>query len=368
LYVLACLAERGFRVAIFDFEFDADDHRLRLERLFPAMPRILYARCERPLVYEVDRLRRIVRDNDIEYIMYDSIVFACDGPAEAAEVAGRYFRAVRQIGAGSLHIAHTTKNGDQSDMKPFGSTFWANGARASWFARADAHENDSIRHMRLYNRKSNLGPLQAPVGFSVTFAPDRTMFAREYRADDSEPAGKLTIRRRMVTLLRKGDMTAEEISQEIGATAETVKRTARRHKDMFEMLPDGRIGLDKGTAWMRETVPCPMRRPKKCLKSVRRTVRVRECPRASATSIEVVEFMRPGRFGTVRLTVRVTCGQTLSPLNGRSVRWPVRRARRSAFGGSRTGGRRTWSGMTPARSSIAVASVTRLTTLAGQRG
>ena len=92
LYIAGRLAERGMQVALFDWELAGEDHRDRLERLFgSAMPKVIYARCERPLVYEVDRLRRIVRDEGIEFIVYDSVAFACDGPPEAAEVAGRYF-------------------------------------------------------------------------------------------------------------------------------------------------------------------------------------------------------------------------------------------------------------------------------------
>src|SRR6185369_3527639 len=63
LYLAGRLAERGMQVALFDWELAGEDHRDRLERLFgPDMPKIIYARCERPLVYEVDRLRRIALD------------------------------------------------------------------------------------------------------------------------------------------------------------------------------------------------------------------------------------------------------------------------------------------------------------------
>src|SRR6266496_1849297 len=103
LFLMGRLAEREMRVAIFDWELAGEDHRERLERLFPdGMPQIFYARCERALVYETDRLRRVVREHDVGFSVFDSVAFACDGPPESAEVAGRYLRAVRQIGGGSL--------------------------------------------------------------------------------------------------------------------------------------------------------------------------------------------------------------------------------------------------------------------------
>jgi hypothetical protein len=64
------------------------------------------------LTVEADQLRRVVRDNNVDYAIYDSIAFACDGRPEDAEVAGRYFRAVREIGCGSLHIAHVNRSED----------------------------------------------------------------------------------------------------------------------------------------------------------------------------------------------------------------------------------------------------------------
>jgi len=75
LYYAGMLAERGISVALFDWELGAEDHRVRLERMFPdGMPRVLYARCERALVHETDRLRRIVRENAIEFAIFD---FGC---------------------------------------------------------------------------------------------------------------------------------------------------------------------------------------------------------------------------------------------------------------------------------------------------
>jgi len=244
LYFAGRLAERGMRVALFDWELAGEDHRDRLERLFwDGMPQIFYARCERPLVYETDRLRRIAREKGIEFVVYDSVAFACDGPPESAEVAGRYFRAARQIGGGSLHIAHVSK-GENADQKPFGSAFWHNGARSTWYAQVvNGDANTETLSLGLFNRKANLGRLQAPVGFTVSFAEDRTTFRRADVADTPDLAAKLTVRQRMAALLRKGAMAPEEIAEQIDAEIETVKRTARRYKEQFTVITGGRVGL-----------------------------------------------------------------------------------------------------------------------------
>jgi hypothetical protein len=123
LYCAGRLDKLGLRVGLFDWELAGDDHRERLECLFgpSQMPALRYARCDKPLVHEVDRLRRIVVDERLDYVVLDSIAFACDGPPEAAETAGKYFRAIRQLGdVGSLHVAHVSK-AEGADQKPFGS-------------------------------------------------------------------------------------------------------------------------------------------------------------------------------------------------------------------------------------------------------
>jgi len=244
LYVAGQLAKEGIRVALFDWELAGEDHRERLERLFGTdMPSVLYARCERPLTFEAERLGRLVHENSIDYAVFDSVAFACDGPPEAAEVAGRYFRAVRQIGCGSLHIAHVSKS-DDSDRKPFGSTFWHNGARMTWFVKASEEPPDEgVLNIGLYNRKANLGPLRATVAFRIDFSDERTTFRRIEAGSNAMLAKKLTIYEQMAYLLKQGSMTAEAIAEEIDAAVESVKRTARRYKDRFVVVEGGKLAL-----------------------------------------------------------------------------------------------------------------------------
>lgn len=242
LYVAGRLVERGMRVALFDWELCGEDHRDRLERLFPAMPDALYyCRCERPLTVEADRLQRVVREHSIDYSIYDSIAFACHGRPEDAEIAGAYFRAVRQIGGGSLHIAHVNKS-EENDKKPFGSSFWHNGARSTWNVQAIDDKGDTLR-LGLFNRKSNLGPLRPPVGYALTFTDIATTFRRVDVADSPDLATRLSVRQRMAHLLKRGSLPAEEVAEAIEADVETVKREARRRKNEFVILDGGRIGL-----------------------------------------------------------------------------------------------------------------------------
>src|SRR5262249_36961251 len=150
-----------------DWELSEVDHWERLGRLFPGdIPPVRYLCCARSIVHEADRLRRWVRDRHLDYVVMDSVAFACAGAPESAEVAMAYFQVVRQLGPiGSFHIAYITKNGDNSDRRPFGSAFWHNSPRATWFAKlADRDPGGRISRLGLYPRKWNIGPLPDSVG------------------------------------------------------------------------------------------------------------------------------------------------------------------------------------------------------------
>ncbi len=249
LWVAGQLEKQGLNVAIFDWELAGEDHRDRLERLYgPSMPKIIYCRCEQPLIHEAERLSRIIRDHSIHFAVYDSIAFACNGRPEDAEIAGQYFRAVRSIGVGSLHIAHVNKSED-SDRKPFGSSFWYNGARMIWYAQAAerADESEPLT-VGLFNRKSNLGGLRQPISFKLTFGTERTSFQRVDLSENVELSSKLTIRQRLMVLLKRGSLTEQEIADEMDADINTVRKTVKRNYRDFVVLSGGRVGLCERSA------------------------------------------------------------------------------------------------------------------------
>lgn len=251
LYWAARMAARGARVLYADWEFAGEDHRDRLHRITgDAMPELWYLRCERPLVHEIDRIMRTVAENSIDYWIADSIVFACDGPPEAAETAGAYFRAVRRVGLGSLHIAHTTK-GENADQKPFGSAFWHNGARATWYIKRSEMQTDEREiNVGLFNRKASTKAKSRPLGYRIRFDEERTIFERNEVADSVDLAAKMSVGTRVEHLLKgSGALTIAQIAAELDVSVDTVGKTVRRGrtKERFTYLPGPdniyRIGL-----------------------------------------------------------------------------------------------------------------------------
>lgn len=231
------LDNRGIRTLLVDWELSEYDHRNRLSRLFgETMPGLKYVRADRPLVHEMDRLRRIIREDGIRFVIFDSAGFACDGPPEAAETALNYFRAVRQLGdIGSLHIAHQTKSTD-GDRTPFGSIFWFNSARSIWFVKSSEASEPTIQVVGAFHRKANLGAIHSAVGFRATFSEGRIDIENMDVSDVGDLATTLPIKQRMRNLLRGGAMTPAAIATELDAKEGSITRIQRRERAMFTLV------------------------------------------------------------------------------------------------------------------------------------
>ena len=203
------------------------------------MPQVLYVRCVQSLIYEADNLARIVREKGIDYAVYDSIAFACSGAPESAETANSYFQAVRKIGAGSLHVAHVTKS-DGGDQKPFGSVFWHNGARATYFVKANVVSRDGkLIHVRLINRKANLSGLCPDIRFKIEFTDERTIITPDTSLDSLEVSGSVkgnkNVRDGMILSLRENNvpMSYDELAEKLGFTQGAIRQAVSRNKDVF---------------------------------------------------------------------------------------------------------------------------------------
>jgi hypothetical protein len=256
LYLAGRLAQRGVTILYCDWEFDGESHRARYGGLFgDAMPEtIRYARCDKPMAAEADRLGRLVRQYQVQYLVCDSIVFACAPgvPAESAEAAANYFQALRQIGVGSLNLAHTTKQNSERDdvrqqQKPFGSGFWHNGARATWFLKGVQEDHGRLL-VGIYPRKVNTGPLGAALGWRVAFDDASIRFERSDVADSSELGQGLPVWQRMRHELKGGAQTFVDLAARLEVPVNTVVQAARRKDGMFTRVLGGpgaieRVGL-----------------------------------------------------------------------------------------------------------------------------
>lgn len=219
------------RVGYLDWEWSAAVHRRRLAALWPddELPDLVYVACRQPLREERDRLRRIIRDHGLEYLVIDSIALAAGGEPESAEVATGFFGALRSLGLDALCVAHVTNAAAKGGAeRPFGSAYWHNSARATWYVKGQEDPPPGSLTLGLYQRKVNDGPRGAPFGLELTFTAETTRIRRSDVRDVPDLAAELPVAARMARALAGGSMTLHELAEEVNASIEAVRMAAKR--------------------------------------------------------------------------------------------------------------------------------------------
>jgi hypothetical protein len=229
---------RPMRVAYADWETSAGTQKARLRRMFGEFyPKdLLYIPGGGlALTDSIDRFRRIIREHRIGYLIVDSIAYACGGPPEDASVASAFHNALQQLGMGStlgvLAIAHVTKADTKaSTERPFGSAFWHNSARMTWYLRRNEGHGERYG-VGMFCRKHNLGPRSASVGLTLDYANGGLTFTRTDPLNDAGLAGNETlgVRIHRLMLTNKGlPMTYADIAEALDEDAKVVAETCRR--------------------------------------------------------------------------------------------------------------------------------------------
>ena len=253
LFTLGQLAKAGVPVGFVDWELDERDHSLRDALLHgAARPDIHYLRAERPLVYELPRIQQWTHDYTLELLVCDSVAYGTAGKTEDSEAAMAYIRALRVLKCGVLAVAHVRKDGQnpsEAEKFPFGSIFWHNSARCTWFVKeSESTLGDGPKKIGLFNRKMNLSAKLPAVGFAIEFDADRTRFSRIDVCDVNDLADSLPLWQRIREVVRHGPQTLATIASELSyANVESLDRIVRRQKNVFTKVsgPDGiqRIAL-----------------------------------------------------------------------------------------------------------------------------
>jgi hypothetical protein len=247
LHIAGHLHRRGIATGFFDYELDdPEPHRQRAEAMFGLdFPPVHYVSCARPLIHEVDRLRRIIVDQKLTYVIIDSVAPACHDDPSSAEAATTFFRALRQLRCGSLLIAHIPKGAERGAERPFGSQFFWNLSRSIWYAQAQPAGVEGRRiALALHHRKFNLGSLRASIGLSIEFGAESTSITRCNIADIPELAAAMPMWQRIQSVLRSGAKSQQEIADELDVKVDSVKKAIGRGIGRtFVKLSDHRIGL-----------------------------------------------------------------------------------------------------------------------------
>ncbi|HLF77246.1 MAG TPA: bifunctional DNA primase/helicase, partial [Dehalococcoidia bacterium] len=244
------------RVMIVDYEDSESNVKRRINRLCAGLgegilPIGIYYWNARgiPLKDQWEAIKRSCSKNGIGWLIIDSAAPASGGPPEDAVSALAFFRALKRIGLPALVIAHITK-GEKTD-KPFGSVFWHNEARRTWFVKRIQEEDSDQIDIGLYNRKVNDGRKPLPIGLRLTFdgIDGPVSVQSQSLADVPELLSETSAQNQIWETLTQ-PMTVAQLGEATGIADRTVLRHLR--KGPFVEAGQRDTGGRPTTLWVRE--------------------------------------------------------------------------------------------------------------------
>lgn len=232
LLVLGTLAQRGQRVLYLDWEWSADRHRRRKQRLFGGerLDGLHYLRCQAPLVTEADRIRRYCDEQQIAFMVVDSVGLACDGPLKDDDVAVRFHRALASLRPAlcAAHVPKSSLTPEAKDTTAFGSVFFTNLCRMTWAVKKQPGASEDLVTVGCFPTKQNDGTRVKPIGLEFTFTDDVIRVRSADLATVDGLAEKLPMASRMTALLRSGPQTIAAIAEALAAKPDTVEKALKR--------------------------------------------------------------------------------------------------------------------------------------------
>lgn len=212
-------ATRQHRVLYLDWEWDGWVHRDRMRLLLgrtaaDSESNIYYRRMASPMHDQTGQIIDLVDRHGIDFLVLDSVGMACGDDPELARSALRFSEAIRSVGIGSLWLAHVTKSGDTE--KPFGSVFWNNSARLTWYVQKAQEVGSTYSTLGFYNRKGNSTAKLPTIGISVGWDASRVVIERADAASEPDLARKMTQREQVMGALARGPRSLADLAEELG--------------------------------------------------------------------------------------------------------------------------------------------------------
>jgi len=207
--------------------------------------KMLYRFCFRPLFADVDRLRRIIIDNDVDLVIIDSLGPASGGDLNSPQPAIDFYNALRSLKISSLIVAHTAKN-VRKKSSIYGNVYFGNLARSIWEVVGYQDPGDTDLHIGLFHRNANFTQKEAPVGFKFTFDDNKTTVALENVQKMPGMEDKIGISAQIYNLLLEmGKLTSGEIMSTLGQNQGSVSSALNRLKNKKKIikLTDHRWGI-----------------------------------------------------------------------------------------------------------------------------
>ena len=227
------------RVAFVDWEWNATIHRRRMRRICEGagieLPDLIYVKARAPFAEERDRLRHVIRRQGVEYLILDSAGKACGDDPETAKVANAFFGVLDSLDRNALITSHITKDDAKKGNAeaPFGSNYWENNARSTWFVKLKDQLGLQSSVVGLYHKKTNEERRESPFAIDFAAAEDDgpITMSRIDVGHDPQLSQSLPVKLRIIDFLQGGSEPIHVIADEIGAEIEAVRVALKRGKE-----------------------------------------------------------------------------------------------------------------------------------------
>lgn len=251
-------------VLIIDYETGPRSARLRFRRLIEGLgfdlviledlPIYFWDADGVPLADQVDAINRFIAAKDIGLIIIDSGADACGGEPEKAGVALNYFNALARLGTTTITISHVTNSdADTSSYRPFGSRYWHNRARRTWYVKREQEEDSDDVDVAFLCRKVNDGRKPRAIAFHLRFEGDNgpvTVRRGEFREMEAFDTEAPKADRIIAFLTRAGTATIPEISDETSLANRIVRDVLDRGRGkLFVQVEPGGKGRGNAAKW-----------------------------------------------------------------------------------------------------------------------
>ena len=224
-------AKKAVKCLYADYEDDASSFRRRwsaFDRGFnKGVTPILYSHLTKPLADSVEEVKRTVVENDINFLIIDSLAPAAGGKINEPEPAILYHKALREINITNLTLAHTSKDQLVKSKSIFGSIFFTNLARSVWFCKSQQEPGEKEAVVSLKHTKGNLSQLHSPLGFRFDFNCN-SISVTKADLKDTGLSGELPLSIQIKNVLRHGTMNIKDIAERLDHNEASVRTVIYR--------------------------------------------------------------------------------------------------------------------------------------------
>lgn len=142
----------------------------------PTKSGILWKKMYGSFVQSYEVISKICKDNNISYVVFDSMNPALGGNSIDPMVIEQFYSALDSLNVTSLILDHANRSAETTG-KPaiYGSAFKYNRSRMVYEIRKKQEELTGKTQIVLYHRKANENPPQSPRGFTVNFVNEEKL-------------------------------------------------------------------------------------------------------------------------------------------------------------------------------------------------